>query len=148
MIKTFKVIQSGKGYAVQLMLNLGSDEMIEVLQHFALFAGRLDAERLAARMRAAGKFDPAHWIWEPSRCTPLAFMQDRPTAVPEKTPRPVRVIDGALLATVETPETWQQRREANRATLRAPAEPKLCKCGTRCPIPQMVECGSDLCAGR
>jgi hypothetical protein len=30
----------------------------------------------------------------------------------------------------------------------APAEPKLCKCGTRCPIPQMVECGSDLCAGR
>lgn len=97
MIKTFKVIQSGKGYAVQLMLNLGRDEMIEVLQHFALFAGRLDAERLAARMRAAGgKFDPAHWIWQPSPCTPLAFMQARPTAVPEKTPRPVRVGPPAL----------------------------------------------------
>jgi hypothetical protein len=96
MIKTFKVIQSGEGYAVQLMLNLGSDEMIEVLKHFALFAGRLDAERLAARMRTSGKFDPAYWVWRPSRCTPLAFMQDRPTAVPEKTPRPVRVGPPAL----------------------------------------------------
>lgn len=91
MIKTFKVIQHNKGYAVQLMLDLGSDEMIEVLQHFALFAGRADAERLAVRMRTAEKFDPDHWVWQPSPCTPLAFMQARPTAVPEKTPRPVQI---------------------------------------------------------
>jgi hypothetical protein len=88
MTKTFKVITSGKGFAVQLLLNLGPDEMIEVLQHFALFQSRRDAERLAERCRAAGTFDPAHWIWQPSPCTPLAFMQVQPTAVPEKTPRP------------------------------------------------------------
>ena len=55
------------------------------------------------------------------------------------------VIDGALLATVETPETWQQRREANRAALRGPTEPKLCKCGTRTSMPQHETCGSAVC---
>lgn len=41
-------------------------------------------------------------------------------------------------------------REERRAlvALRVPAQPKLCKCGTRCPLPQMDECGSALCAGR
>ena len=93
MIKTFLAVASGKGFAVQLLLNLGRDEMIEVLQHFALFQSRRDAERLAERCRAAGgKFDPAHWVWQPSPCTPLAFMQARPTAVLEKTPRPAAVL--------------------------------------------------------
>lgn len=75
-----------------MYLLAGSDEMIETVEHFALFASDLDAQALADRINAARDADrawnPAHWLWEPSRCSAFAFMHSKPTAVRETVARP------------------------------------------------------------
>ena len=89
-MKNVKVIEvRGGGYRVQVKWLPGTDEVWETLRHEALFAARRDAERLAARIEAAGgKIDLAHWVWSPSRCSPVAALHAAPTARLETSPRP------------------------------------------------------------
>ena len=97
--KEVRITNELGGHRVRLAWLPESDGMWELLAHEALFANRWDAERLAARVTAAGKIDLAHWTWHPNRCSPLAALQQLPTARLETTPRPA---SAACLA-------WQAR---------------------------------------
>lgn len=81
MFKAEVVALKNNKFAVQLYLCPGSDEMIEVLQHAARIPTKARAEALAAKVNATRKFNPTHWLWSPSKCSPYQFIQQAPTAV-------------------------------------------------------------------
>ena len=75
------------GYRVRLEWLPESDGIYESLAHEALFANSWDAHHLAGRVRAARQVNLDHWVWRPSRCSPLAALQQQPTARLETVPR-------------------------------------------------------------
>lgn len=79
-IQTIVIPRRDGTFQVQMYINLGRDEMIECLKHNACFRTEAAAKVLAVKIQAAQKFDPAHWLWSASMCSPLAFMHVAPTA--------------------------------------------------------------------
>ena len=99
-VREVRVVAELGGFRVRAAWLPGSDEMWEHLAHEALFAARFDAERLAARVKAKGEINLAHWTWHPSRCAPVAFLQELPKARLEVVPR--RASDAAREAALNT----------------------------------------------
>jgi hypothetical protein len=63
----------------QLQLLPGSDEMWETLTHEAILYP-YEADELVDAIRRAGEINLEHWVWTPSRCTPIGPLQVPPTA--------------------------------------------------------------------
>lgn len=77
------------GYRVAIDIPPESrDDMWEHVEHFALFADAADAEALAQAIRTRRVIDLSAFVWSPSRCTPIAALQEAPTARFETSPRP------------------------------------------------------------
>ena len=94
------VAEKSGGFRVHVAWLPGSDECWEHLSHEALFEAGYDAHRLADRVKAKGEIDLAHWVWSPSKCTPIAAFQERPTARLEVVRRPAS--DAANRAALDT----------------------------------------------
>lgn len=72
------------GYRVSVSVLPGTDEMWENLTHEALLPLEM-AERLADSVRKRGTLDLDHWVWTPSRCSPFAALQMKPSAMLQTT---------------------------------------------------------------
>lgn len=76
------------GFRVGMYIRPAMEDMWEVMSHFALFADRRDAERLAKAIERKREIDLIYWGWVPSVCAPIgAFHQPSPVKY-EKMPRP------------------------------------------------------------
>jgi hypothetical protein len=65
-------------YYVAVTFCPGSDEMWDTMAHAARFATAAEAERLAARVRAARQVDLRFWSWRANVCSPFAVLQSNP----------------------------------------------------------------------
>lgn len=88
MVQVKTVAERNGGHRIIAYIRPGSDEMIERLEHFALFASSADAEDLAKAIGRAREIDLDCWIWSPSQATPFAAFQVAPVAIAETRARP------------------------------------------------------------